>query len=133
MSLTGAQMLTRSRRMHSALSGEMIRMAVEQFAPALGAGCLLTLVLFFYAPQVAWMLPGLWQVVFSLGAFASCRFLPKPMFIAGAWYLFTGLALLAIGERNPLSPLVMGIPFGVGQILVAAILFVSNRRTADEA
>jgi hypothetical protein len=133
MSLTGAQMLTRSRRMHSALSGGMIRTAVEQFAPALGAGCLLTLVLFFYAPQVAWMLPGLWQVVFSLGVFASCRFLPKPMFIAGAWYLFTGLALLAIGEGNALSPLAMGVPFGIGQLLVAGILFLSNRRSADEA
>jgi len=30
------------------------------------------------------MLPGLWQIVFSLGVFSSCRFLPRPMLAAGA-------------------------------------------------
>ena len=38
-------MCTRSRRIHSALSDEMIRMAVEQFLPSLGAGLLLTILL----------------------------------------------------------------------------------------
>jgi hypothetical protein len=36
--LTGVQMYTRTRRIHSGLSDEMIRMAVEQFLPAAGAG-----------------------------------------------------------------------------------------------
>lgn len=133
VALTGAQMLTRSRRMHSALSGDMIRMAVEQFLPALGAGFLLTVVIAAYVPQTAWLLPGLWQIVFALGIFASCRFLPKPIIAPGVWYLFTGLACVAVGEHAALSPLAMGIPFGVGQMLVAAILFASNRRATDEA
>ncbi|WP_260703230.1 hypothetical protein [Edaphobacter flagellatus] len=132
MALTGTQMFTRSRRIHSALSDDMIRMAVEQFLPALGAGSLLTLVLFFYVPQSAWMLPGLWQIVFGLGIFASGRFLPKLIFVAGAWYLFTGLAVIAVGVENAFSPIAMGVPFGVGQLLVAAILFYSNRSAADE-
>jgi hypothetical protein len=131
--LTGSQMLTRSRRIHSDLSNDMIRMAVEQFLPALGAGALLTAVIAHYAPDMAWMLPGLWQIVFSLGIFASCRFLPRPVFAAGAWYLFTGLACIATGQSNPLSPLAMGVPYGAGQLLVAAILLYSNRRSADEA
>jgi len=38
--LTGVQMYTRTRRIHSGLSDEMIRMAVEQFLPAVGAGLL---------------------------------------------------------------------------------------------
>lgn len=133
IALTGMQMFTRSRRIHSALSDEMIRLAVEQFLPALGAGCLLTLVIFHYSPYSAWMLPGLWQIVFSLGIFSSCRFLPKPILIAGAWYLFTGLACVAVGADVAFSPLAMGVPYGFGQLLVAAILFYSNREATDEA
>ena len=125
-------MYTRSRRIHSALSDEMIRMAVEQFLPSLGAGLLLTLVVPHYVPQAAWMLPGLWQIIFGLGIFSSCRFLPRPMIAAGAWYLLTGLACIAIGESRALSPWAMGVPFGAGQLLFAAILFFSTPEALDE-
>ena len=130
--LTGLQMYTRSRRIHSALSDEMIRMAVEQFLPSLGAGLLLTIVLVHYVPEAAWMLPGLWQILFSLGIFSSCRFLPGPMLAAGVWYLLTGLACIAMGGPRALSPWAMGISFGVGQGLVAAILLFSTREVIDE-
>src|SRR5215471_20966233 len=66
-SLTGVQMYTRTRRMHSGLSDEMLRMAVVQFLPSAGAGLLLTGVLVYFVPTVTWMLPGLWQVIFSIG------------------------------------------------------------------
>ncbi len=72
----------------------MIRMAVEQFLPAVGAGLLLTVVMVRYVPSIAWLIPGLWQVVFSLGIFSSCRFLPRPMIAAGIWYLLTGLGCI---------------------------------------
>ena len=72
-------MFTRTRRMHSGMADEMIRMAVEQFLPSAGAGALMTLVLVRFVPAAVWMLPGLWQVIFSLGVFSSCRFLPRPM------------------------------------------------------
>ena len=93
--LTGVQMYTRTRRMHSGLSDEMIHMAVEQFLPAVGAGVLVTIALVRFVPAVVWMLPGLWQVIFSLGIFSSCRFLPRPMIAAGAWYLLTGLVCIS--------------------------------------
>ena len=31
------------------------------------------------APESAWLMPGLWQLFFSQGVFASCRFLPRPV------------------------------------------------------
>lgn len=130
--LTGVQTYTRARRVHSALSGEMIRMAVEQFLPSLVVGLLLTIVLLGSAPYAAWMLPGMWQVLFSLGIFSSCRFLPKPMRFAGVWYLLTGLTCLAVGEVHAFSPLAMGIPFGLGQFSIAAILFFSTAEGHDE-
>ncbi len=36
--LTGIQMYTRTRRMHSGMSQEMMHMAVEQFLPSVGSG-----------------------------------------------------------------------------------------------
>ena len=130
--LTGVTMYTRSRRIHSALSDEMIRMAVEQFLPSLGAGLLLTIVVSSYVPQVAWMLPGMWQILFSLGVFSSCRFLPRPIIAAGIWYLLTGLACIAMGGHQALSPWAMGSPYAAGQFLTATILLISTREAPDE-
>ncbi len=39
---------------------------------------LITIVLVRYVPAALWMIPGIWQVIFSLGVFSSCRFLPRP-------------------------------------------------------
>ncbi len=130
--LTGVQMYTRTRRIHSGLSNEMIRMAVEQFLPAVGAGILITVVFVRFIPAVVWMLPGLWQVIFSLGIFSSCRFLPRPMIAAGAWYLLTGSVCIALGESRALAPWTMGLTFGAGQSLVAVILFIATQEDADE-
>jgi hypothetical protein len=124
--LTGVQMYSRARRIHSGLSNEMLRMAVEQFLPSVAAGLLVSLVLLQYVPFATWMLPGVWQVIFSLGIFSSCRFFPGPMITAGAWYLLTGLSCLAMGGNRALSPWTMGIAYGAGQLLVAAILLFST-------
>ena len=130
--LAGAQMYTRSRRIHSGMSDEMIRMAVEQFLPSVGASLFTTVVLLRYVPVALWMLPGLWQLIFSLGVFSSCRFLPRPMLAAGTWYLLTSLVCLAFGDSRALSPWAMGISFGVGQLLVAGILLIATQAGADE-
>jgi hypothetical protein len=70
------------------------------------------------------MLPGLWQIVFSLGLFAACRSLPRPMLAAGAWYLFAGLmSVVLASEADAFSPWAMALPFGIGQFLIAAVLY----------
>jgi hypothetical protein len=128
----GVQMYTRTRRIHSGMADEMIRMAVEQFLPSVGAGALITIVLLRYVPAALWMLPGIWQVIFSLGVFSSCRFLPRPVAAAGAWYLLTGLVCIALADSRALSPWAMGIPYGAGQLLVAGILLLSTKGGSDE-
>ena len=129
--LIGVQTVTRAQRIHSGMADEMIHMAVEQFLPSVGAGALLTLVLIRSVPSAFWMLPGLWQIIFSLGVFSSCRFLPRPMIAAGAWYLLAGLTCLALADNRALSPWTMGISYGVGQVLVAAILLFTSKETGD--
>jgi len=129
--LIGLDMILRSWRIHSGMAQEMIWSAVEQFLPAGVAGGLITAVLLEYAPESLWMLPGLWQIVFSLGVFACCRFLPRAIFAVGIWYLIAGLACLVFAQdERAFSPWAMGVPYGVGQVLVAAIL---QRHSTGEA
>jgi hypothetical protein len=121
--IIGFEMVTRSRRLHSGLADEMIRAAVEQFLPAASAGVLITTALYVCAPQHLTLLPGLWQILFGLGVFASCRFLPQRLALVGVWYLATGVVALALsGGPHAFSPWVMGGAFGAGQFLVAILL-----------
>ena len=121
-------MITRSRRLHSSLAPEMIWTAVEQLVPAAVAGILITLVLLREAPETLWMLPGLWQVLFALGVFACVRLLPRATFTIAVWYLFAGLAGLVVGKgTHALSPWLMALPFGIGQLAAAGVLQLSQR------
>ena len=121
--LVGIEMIARSRRLHQGLADEMVYSAIEKFMAACVAGMLVTIILIRFAPDTLSLLPGLWQVIFSLGVFASCPSLPRPIFAVGMWYLVAGLVNLALpGEGYAFSPLAMGVPFAVGQTLVAAIL-----------
>jgi len=130
--MIGTQAYTRTHRIHSGLADEMIRMAVEQFLPSVGAGALITLVMVRYVPGSLWMLPGIWQIIFSLGVFSSSRFLPRQIAAAGAWYLLTGLGCIALADSRALSPWAMGIPYGAGQMLVAGILVFTAKEGLSE-
>jgi len=52
--------------------------------------------------------------------------------VAGAWYLLAGLLCIALGDNRALSPWAMGIPYGAGQLLVAAILLLTAGEGSDE-
>jgi hypothetical protein len=115
--------IRRSRRAHGGFATAMLQSAIEQFLPAIVAGGLLTVALLEVTPQSLWMIPGLWHIVFSLGVFASRRFLPRPIFWVGVWYLACGLACLALAApTHSVSPWSMGVPYGIGQLLVSGIL-----------
>ena len=134
IAMVAVQTTVRARRVHSGLAVEMIHSAVEQFLPALMVGVLLTAVVMWAAPKEIWMLPGLWQLFFSLGVFASCRFLPRQTFAVGVWYLVSGLATLVFQSGSQaLLPWTMGIPFGIGQLLVAAIMRYGFENAIEEA
>ena len=73
------------------------------------------------------MLPGLWQILTSLGVFASVRSLPRTVALAGAFYFLAGFAVLLLGSvSHALSPWTMGLPFAVGQALMAGILYFAT-------
>jgi hypothetical protein len=128
--VAGVELFWRARRAGPGLSRHMTRLAVEQFLPCVVAGSLLTLCIYRGAPQVAWMLPGLWSLVFGLGVLASCRLLPRQVFWVGAFYLLCGCIWLLWGQGdNAFSPWQMGVSFGGGQLMTAAILYCALERS----
>jgi hypothetical protein len=71
----------RHRHGDDPLAKQRTWLAVSQFVPCLAAGGLVTLVIARHLPDHAKLLPGLWQVFFSLGVFASAR----PPSTRGRW------------------------------------------------
>jgi hypothetical protein len=127
LTMIGTEMRARSHRHHSGLADAMIHQAVEQFLPAGIAGVLLAVLLWKFAPEALWMLPGLWQILTSLGVFASVRSLPRTVALAGAFYFLAGFAVLLLGSAtHSLSPWTMGLPFAIGQGLMAGILYFAT-------
>lgn len=128
----GTEMTLRARQASSPWRRAITWLAVEQFLPCLVAGGLVTFVLVRSAPESLWLLPGLWQIFYSLGVFASCRLLPRPTFVVAVFYLASGLTCLSLG-RGPgaFSPWAMGLPFGIGQFLAAAVLYRTLERSDE--
>ena len=107
----------------------MTRLALDQFVPCLVAGGLLTMVMAVSVPEGLVLLPGLWQILFGLGIFASCRLLPRAIWYVAAFYLLAGLGTLIVA-RGPmaLAPWAMGGPFGIGQLMAAGVLYWTLER-----
>ena len=125
--IIGVEMRARSRRHHRGLADAMVHQAVEQFLPAGAAGALLAVMLWRFAPETLWMLPGLWQLLVSLGISASARSLPRSVMLGAAWYFVAGfVTLMLASENHALSPWTMGLPFVGGQFLMAAILHFAS-------
>jgi hypothetical protein len=125
--IIGIEMRARSYRHHSGLADTMIYQAVEQFLPAGAAGAGLAVVLWRYAPEQLWMLPGLWQLLVGLGIFASTRSLPRIVTVVGAWYFLAAFVVLLLASgTHTLSPWTMGLPFVIGQGLMAAALHFAS-------
>jgi len=127
MSATGLELVLHHRHARTPLALQLTWLALRQFAPCLMAGGLVTLGVVSYAPDILWILPGLWSILFSLGIFASYRLLPKPTFWVATFYMIAGAMLLTLRE-DALSPWAMGIPFGGGQLFAAAVLYWTLER-----
>lgn len=111
------------------LGGELTIAAVECFLPCIVAGVIVTYaIVFHHSLAMIGLLPGLWMLLFSLGIFASRRLLPRAVFVIAGYYMGCGLICLTLHPMQALSPWTMGIVFGAGQALAAAILYWTLER-----
>jgi len=129
----GLTMLLRDWLGGASQTREMTLLAVSQLIPSVAAGALLTAVFVHELPESVGLLPGLWQVFFSLGLFASCRLLPRASFWVALFYLLSGATTLSLARNEwALNPWAMGLPFGVGQLFAAAVLYWNLERTHEQ-
>lgn len=129
LGVAGVEVGWRAWRAGSGLAREHTLLAAEQFLPCVVVGGLLTLCIYQAAPQVSWMLPGLWSFLFGLGILASYRLLPRQVFWVGSFYMLSGCGCLLWGRgEHALSPWLMGVSFGGGQLLGAAVLYWNLER-----
>jgi hypothetical protein len=133
MAVTGIVMYWHCLKSPHPLTKPNTILAIGNFAPSVVAGGLVAIVLFQSFPQALWLMPGLWSIFFSLGIFASYRLLPKATFWVGVYYMIAGiLCMIWAREEFAYSAWAMGVPFGVGQMLSAAILYWTLERRTDE-
>jgi hypothetical protein len=130
--VVAAEMAIRARRNRNTTQANLTLQAAQQFMPALIAGGLLSYILPAHAPESAWLLPGLWMILFSLGIFASRRILPREVFVPAGFYLVCGFAAIIFSRHGyAFSPMLMGIPFALGQFMTAAILYLRLERKQE--
>jgi hypothetical protein len=107
---------------------ELRHAALQQLAPSIVAGLLVTLAIVMFHGSMVALLPGLWMILFSMGVFASRRLLPGAVVIVGAHYLLAGLVVLTLSPFDAMRPWVMGGVFGAGQLLAAIVLYWTLER-----
>src|SRR5262245_31888039 len=126
----GLAMFLRDRLAGASGTRAVTWLAVGQFVPCLAGAAAVTVIIVRVAPESAWLLPGLWQVFFSQGVFASCRLLPPAAVVVAAFYFVAGVVtLLTARGDSALSPWAMALPFGLGQLLAATVLYWTLERT----
>lgn len=138
LAVVGIELVLHVRRSGSALQRDLTWEAVEQFMPSLAAGLLLTFVLFRFAYEVTWVLPGLWMILFGLGIHSSKRLLPRFSGIIAGYYIACGLFVLSLKQWAAFNPWTMGGVFGFGQFMAAGLLRCTEwdhakAKAADEA
>lgn len=130
--LVGAEMVVRSNRHHSGMATGMILTAVLRFVPAGCAGAALGAIFCRFVPSEVWMLPGLWQILVGVGVFAAASSLPGGAAVGGAWYLVAGCSVLMLSAPDrAFSPWTMGVPFAVGQLVLAVVVHLSQGASDD--
>jgi hypothetical protein len=126
--LIGTEAVIRARRFHRAMADTMVTTTLRQFLPAGVAGAIVGIIILMRAPEQAWALPGLWQLLIAVGICASLANLPRQMVWAAGWYFLAGAAsLFWMSATSSFSPWSMGLPFGVGQMLVALLLHLAAK------
>ena len=123
------EMVWRIRRGVNRWHSRLTWTALSYLAPSIVAGIVLTFVIANQARDAAWMLPGLWSILLSLGVFSSARMLPRATMLVGFHYLVAGtVCLLVFDADRPLSPWAMLLTFGLGQAASAVVLYLTLER-----
>jgi len=110
-------------------SGERVwsrqaRTVLLALTPSLVAALALTA--FFFAQGWHQWLPGVWMLCYAQGALATSAYAPTPIRWLGVGVLLAGGITLMLGQDR--ATWAMGVVFGLGHLVLGAILLVRERR-----
>jgi len=115
--------MSRSHRLHGRMAHAMLKSALQKVLPFASAGIIVTWVICSYAPESVWLLPGFWMILISLLGFSVLSSVPRGLAWVAGWYFLCGsLVMIVAGSSGILSPWMMGIPFSIGHLAVAACM-----------
>lgn len=109
-------------------SWQRIRAVIAQLAPVCTVGLVMPWILLDAGDRAQALLPGIWTTLFGIGLFASLPYLPRTLGWVALFYLGTGILLLLAATPGALSPWLLGVPFAVGQLAAAYVLWTSLER-----
>lgn len=129
--MIGCEAVIRARKLHRSMADRLLSTTLQRFMPTALAGAIMGVTILALAPGFARVLPGCWQLLIGVGIFAVQGNLPRAMVFAAGFYFLTGSISLALASDPAVSlPWLMGLPFGVGQVLTAIILHLGAREAA---
>lgn len=114
----------RSRERGEKVWSRQARAVVLALAPSLFAALALS-VYFFSTGDHLW-LPGVWMLCYGQGILATSAYAPVPIRRLGIAVLFLGALTLWLGPTW--SVVMMGLVFGLGHIVLGAVLLAAERR-----
>jgi len=113
-------------RNRGAQAASQFRTVGMSIVPALAAGGVITLAL--ARRELTDLLPGMWCATYALGLFASRAMVPRDVVLVAVAFGAAAAGLLLLPQLNPLAWWIMPSAFGVGQILIGAIVYADPSR-----
>jgi hypothetical protein len=115
----GAIVVWRSRN-RGEQAGAQFRTVGMSIVPAIAAGGVVTLALVLRGLDD--LLPGMWCATYALGLFSSRAMVPRDVVLVAAAFGAVAAVLLLAPNIHPLAWWIMPAAFGIGQIVIGAIV-----------
>ena len=136
--ITAVEMIVRGRISNEMAVWKMHGKVALSLLPSFLVGALVTAALVLESSSSAvdqgnfWLLPGVWALVYSLGLFAVCNLLHRTTRFAAVYFLIAGCVYLVLNwSTRHVEAWHMVAIFGVGQLLLAGILYWKVERRGD--
>lgn len=128
LTVTG-EAISRARREHGGMAWAKLRAAMLVAGPISIAGTVVGGCVLAFAPDIAWLLPGFWQMLIGIVGFASFSTMPRGIVWPSAWYVASGAIICILaGRAGDITPLLAGGPFIPGHLAIAYILHREGAR-----
>ena len=118
--LIAVEATLRTHQQNDRMARSMLLAAMRIVLPGSVLTAAVPAAVLIYTPQAAWIVPGIWQMLIGVVAFASYPSLPRPIIAAASWFTASGvIGLFVAGHQGGLAPLIVGGPFIIGHFAIA--------------